>query len=285
MKKIQKILFPTDFSPAAQNAFRYAIRLADELNASIQILHIVYPQAEPLDFPAIATQATQQQVGAAETILQKTVEETLAQVQATYELKHSPVILPDVEIGTPTSLVTRIAERDEADLIIMGAKGEHNMMEKAFGRVSLGVVKNATTPVMLIPEDVNFTTIKNVGYASNLLDTDVYYIWQTLQLVEPFDAALRVIHVEKSDIGKPNALDDFKALFAENPKYKKLSFHELNGDEVDIVISGFMEAWDVDVMALYAPNYGFFESLFHRSLGKKLLKITEVPLLFMKKNK
>ena len=77
MKKIQKILFPTDFSPAAQNALRYAIRLADELEASIQILHIVYPQAEPLDFPALATEATQQQVGAAEMILKRTVEETL----------------------------------------------------------------------------------------------------------------------------------------------------------------------------------------------------------------
>ncbi|MBX2876956.1 MAG: universal stress protein [Saprospiraceae bacterium] len=283
MKNIQKILFPTDFSEAAQNALRYAIHLADELDASIHLLHIVYPQAEPLDFPALATEATQQQVGAAEMILKRTVEETLAQIQVTGKLKNSPVILPDVEIGTPTNLITRIAEREEVDLIVMGAKGEHSMIEKAFGRVSLGVVKNANTPVLLIPENATFTPIKNVAYASNLLETDVYYIWQTLQMMEPFDAALRVIHVETEDIGKPTALDDFQALFAEHPKYKKLSFHELNGEEVDVVLSGFMEAWEINIMALYAPNYGFFESIFHRSLGKKLLKITEVPLLFLKK--
>lgn len=283
MKKIQKILFPTDFSAAAQNALRYAIRLADEMEASIQILHIVYPQAEPLDFPALATEATQQQVGAAEMILKRTVEETLVQIQVDGKLKNTPVLLPDVEIGTPTNLITRIAERDEIDLIIMGAKGEHSMIEKAFGRVSLGVVKNASTPVLLVPENAKFGAIKNVAYASNLLDTDVYYIWQTLQLMEAFNPALRVIHVETDDIGKPTALDDFKALFAENPKYDKLSFHELNGNEVDVVLSGFIEAWEVDVMALFAPNYGFFESIFHRSLGKKLLRITEVPLLFMKK--
>lgn len=283
MKKIQKILFPTDFSPAAQNAFRYAIRLADELGAAIQALHIVYPQAEPLDFPVIATEATQQQLGAAETIMKRMVEETVTQVEVDYQLKQGPVILPDIEIGTPTNLISRVAEREEVDLIIMGAKGEHSLMEKAFGRVSLGVVKNASTPVLLIPENARFKAIKNVAYASNLVDTDVYYILQTLQMIKPFDATLRVIHVETDDIGKPGAMDEFAGLFKDHPRHEQLTFHELTGDEVDVVLSGFMEAWDVDLMALYAPNYGFFEGLFHRSLGKKLLKITESPLLFMKK--
>jgi len=283
MKKIQKILFPTDFSPAAQNAFRYAILLADQLDASIQLLHVVYPQAEPLDFPVVATQATQQQVGAAESIMKKMMEETLAQIQVNHELKNNPVVLPDVEIGTPTNLICRVAERDEVDLIIMGTKGEHSMIEKAFGQVSLGTVKNTPVPVLLIPEKAIFKPIKTLAYASNLLDSDVYYIWQTLQMMESFQPAMKVIHVETDDLGHPGALENFQQLFEGNPKAKHLSFHELEGEEVDVVLSGFIEAWDVDIMALYAPSYGFFERIFHQSLGKKLLKITEIPLLFMKK--
>lgn len=284
MKKIQKILFPTDFSPVAQNAFRYAILLADELEASVQLLHVVYPQAEPLDFPVVATQATQQQVGAAETIMKRMVEETLVQIQINHELKNKPVILPDVEIGTPTSMISRVAEREEVDLIVMGTKGEHNMIEKTFGQVSLGTVKNTPAPVLLVPENATFKPVKTLAYASNLLDSDVYYIWQTLQMMEPFQPAMKVIHVETDDIGKPEALENFQQLFEGNPKAKHLSFHELEGDEVDVVLSGFIEAWDVDIMTLYAPSYGFFERIFHRSIGKKLLKITEIPLLFMKKS-
>lgn len=284
MKKIQKILFPTDFSPVAQNAFRYAILLADELAASVQLLHVVYPQAEPLDFPVVATQATQQQVGAAETIMKRMVEETLVQIQASHELKNEPVVLPDVEIGTPTSMISRVAEREDVDLIVMGTKGEHNMIEKTFGQVSLGTVKNTPAPVLLIPENATFKPVKTLAYASNLLDSDVYYIWQTLQMMEPFQPAMKVIHVETDDIGKPEALENFQQLFEGNPKAKDLSFHELEGDEVDVVLSGFIEAWDIDIMTLYAPNYGFFERIFHRSIGKKLLKITEIPLLFMKKS-
>ncbi len=284
MKKIQKILFPTDFSSVAQNAFRYAILLADELEASVQLLHVVYPQAEPLDFPVVATQATQQQVGAAESIMKRMVEETLVQIQASHELKNEPVVLPDVEIGTPTSMISRVAEREDVDLIVMGTKGEHNMIEKTFGQVSLGTVKNTPAPVLLIPENATFKPVKTLAYASNLLDSDVYYIWQTLQMMEPFQPAMKVIHVETDDIGKPEALENFQQLFEGNPKAKDLSFHELEGDEVDVVLSGFIEAWDIDIMTLYAPNYGFFERIFHRSIGKKLLKITEIPLLFMKKS-
>lgn len=284
MKKIQKILFPTDFSSVAQNAFRYAILLADELEASVQLLHVVYPQAEPLDFPVVATQATQQQVGAAESIMKRMVEETLVQIQASHELKNEPVVLPDVEIGTPTSMISRVAEREDVDLIVMGTKGEHNMIEKTFGQVSLGTVKNTPAPVLLVPENATFKPVKTLAYASNLLDSDVYYIWQTLQMMEPFQPAMKVIHVETDDIGKPEALENFQQLFEGNPKAKHLSFHELEGDEVDVVLSGFIEAWDIDIMTLYAPNYGFFERIFHRSIGKKLLKITEIPLLFMKKS-
>lgn len=81
--------------------------------------------------------------------------------------------------------------------------------------------------------------------------------------MEFFDVVLCVIYVEIDDIGEFMVLDDFKVFFVENFKYNKLSFYELNGDEVDVVLSGFMEVWDIDIMVLFVLNYGFFESIFY----------------------
>lgn len=38
-RKVKKILVPTDFSETSHNAFEYAIHLADDLGASIIVLH------------------------------------------------------------------------------------------------------------------------------------------------------------------------------------------------------------------------------------------------------
>src|SRR5690606_18432371 len=37
---MMKILFPTDFSAAAENAYVYALKLADRLNATVTVLHV-----------------------------------------------------------------------------------------------------------------------------------------------------------------------------------------------------------------------------------------------------
>ena len=65
MKKIQNILVPTDFSDNALNAFRYAVWFADHYQADIHVVHVVYPIAEPLDYPAMAAQMMQQRMDTA----------------------------------------------------------------------------------------------------------------------------------------------------------------------------------------------------------------------------
>ncbi len=48
MLKIQKILMPTDFSPAAAPALQWATDLALQFQATLLLLHVVPPSAYPL---------------------------------------------------------------------------------------------------------------------------------------------------------------------------------------------------------------------------------------------
>ncbi|RMG59745.1 MAG: universal stress protein, partial [Bacteroidetes bacterium] len=41
---MKTILFPTDFSPVAENALRFAYELADRLGAGIVLFHAYHPQ-------------------------------------------------------------------------------------------------------------------------------------------------------------------------------------------------------------------------------------------------
>lgn len=151
MIKINKILFPTDFSEAAQNAFRYAIWFADKYRASIELIHVVYPEDEPMDFPVVVARATKEKMETAFQMMQVFVDTSLAQVQAAHQLENVPNIQSETMIGIPSVLVPEVAMNDHADLIVMGTQGEHSSVERAVGSVTTAVLKKAHCPVLVVP--------------------------------------------------------------------------------------------------------------------------------------
>ena len=65
MSQVKKILFPTDFSPTAQNAFKHCLILADYYQAKIEVLHVVFPEYAAMDVPVVSMTTTREKVDAA----------------------------------------------------------------------------------------------------------------------------------------------------------------------------------------------------------------------------
>lgn len=82
MKEIKNILVPTDFSENALNAFRYAIWFADHYKADIHVAHVVYPTAEPLDYPVMSAQMMQKQIEVAQEVMKNFANSAMVQVHA-----------------------------------------------------------------------------------------------------------------------------------------------------------------------------------------------------------
>ena len=59
MKKKIKILIPIDFSNCSDNALAYGIRLADKLDATVEVLHVATPDSIPMDYPSFVGQNVQ----------------------------------------------------------------------------------------------------------------------------------------------------------------------------------------------------------------------------------
>jgi nucleotide-binding universal stress UspA family protein len=283
MKTINKILFPTDFSETANNAFRYCLRLADEYEASILILHVVYPEYQVMDVPVMAMQATQDKVEGARTLLQGFVDSGLVQMEVGDPLKNVPAIKSDVEVGEPVSVITKIARLEEVDMIVMGTRGEHNALEKFFGSITTGVIERTHCPVWIIPEEANYNRIDIAAYATDLKDADPYHIWKTSQLLDPFHPILHCIHV--SNNGQTGQLDmnDIETFFATNAPTLQINFHQLAGKSIADSLEEFSDTHDVDVIVMYAPQHTFLERIFYPSQTKRMALNTRIPLLLYKK--
>lgn len=280
---MKKILFATDFSPTAQNAFRYALRLADVTRANIEVLHVVFPEYESMDLPSLAGQATKDKVEVAREVMKTFVEVGLAQVQSTYQFKEVPSIKSDIEVGGISSLITKIAQRDDADIIMLGTKGEHNAMEKILGSVSTGVMENATVPVYLIPEKATFSTPTTVIYATDLQEADPMQLWKIANILEPFTPIIRCIHVHhKDDKQKGVSLADFENFFETQHFSLQVSFHEMREEGVALGIQEFAELHRADLITVFKPRLHFLQRLFHTSTSRQLALHSNLPIIILK---
>jgi len=284
MKMINKILFPTDFSDTSQNAFRYCLLLADQFNARIELVHVVYPEYEAMDLPVMAAQATKERAEAAKALMQSFVEMGITQVQAAHELDNLPVVNPDVEIGTPGSTIVDVARRDGSDLIVMGTKGEHNALERFLGSVTTNVIEQAPCHVWVIPEGADYENIDIIAYATDLREADPYHIWEVGKLLEVFSPILHCVHVN-TDSSMEHAMDfaSLGAFFENNAPSLQINFHPLSGESVVGVLDEFMETYDVDVLVMYAPAHSWLDRILHRSKTKRMALDTHIPLLILKK--
>jgi nucleotide-binding universal stress UspA family protein len=283
MQAIKKILFPTDFSETALHAFRNCLQLAERWEARIDLLHVVFPEYDALDLPVMTTKATQEKVEAARSVLQSFVDFGLAQVQAANSLQHVPDIHADVQIGSPANVIAQTARRDETDLIVIGARGEHDLMEKWFGSVTTSVLEKAHCHVMIIPEHVQAAQFHTVVYASDLSEHDPYLIWKLGQWLEPFGAVLHCVHVHtRLETAAEFDFSELEIFFRDHAPALQIQFHTLEGNKVTKTLGDFAEEHGANLVVMFAPHHNLLERLFQVSHTREMAVTTQIPLLLIK---
>ena len=284
MSKITKILLPVDFSEPSANAFRYTVELAEQIGASIEILHIVFPEGESMDYPILVAKATETRLEVARDRLKKFVEKELSEMREV--LKKEPVLSLDLEIGTPVQSICSVAKRNDINLIILGSRGENRSgIESLIGSVAAGVVGKAYCPVMVIPEMAHFKPIQNLTYATDVQDSDPFEIWRAQKLLHPYTPDVNIVHVnfnEEGDRGAWEKMKNMKEFFEDRKSDFKCECHNIPGKVLQKELNEFVETYDTDLLVMYQSHHGFWDRLFFKSNTKNMALHSRVPLLIQK---
>jgi nucleotide-binding universal stress UspA family protein len=146
MSAYRRILVAVDGSPAAAKGLREAIRLAKAQNARLFILHVVnkfyvYASMEgaglAADLPAMLREGGKRILAKAEAAAQKG--------------NIRPTILMRETVGGPTAdPILREAQRQRADLIVLGTHGRRGLRRLVMGSDAEQVVRTARVPVLLV---------------------------------------------------------------------------------------------------------------------------------------
>lgn len=154
----KKILYATDLSPNAAHAFRHAIGVARAFNGRIHVLHVL-PEVEPAMLNYISTVMGEDRLADLELEHKSEIKDKIRQRLhefAKEELVDHPEDvdrIEDIEIhhGSPVGLILEVADRIEADLVVVGSHGKGKLKYAFLGSVAEKILRKSHRPALVVP--------------------------------------------------------------------------------------------------------------------------------------
>lgn len=274
MKKLKTILFPTDFTEEAVRAREYALELAKRSGADLHLMHAI---EEPFDF---ATRIEETVQNITDEVTRK-FEERLDIIReideyATLNISYS------IERGKPYASITAVAEKIDADLMIMGTKGASSFKRILYGNVTSDVILDSSIPVLTVPMNSKKPYLDRFLFTTDYRDKDIEALSATIAMAEIFDAEVHILHVsENKTLNEEIRFRGFKDLVREKFNYENLSFRHMEAERFSKGISDFLDEYPVSLIVITRYKKVFLRTLLWANNTQELTYHTHVPMLVL----
>lgn len=277
LRTMKKILFPTDFSDAATNAFVHALEFAKVVNAELILLHTfeipvydsqffpenyasIYSSIELAKFEMFKDEIPKLRTIAAERNLEDIViKHRLMDGDLIYNLKNA-------------------VEEDNIDFVIMGTNSVSDWTKFFTGSNTESVISGVEVPVLCIPIDAKYKKVKTIGFTTRYREKDKKELKKVLKIAKKTDAKVKSLYVKTSN---SDVTEETRKEFEKEFNGENVEFLVLPSDDVKETILDFVLYKDIDILTTITHKRSFFESLFDSSFSKKIAKEVPIPILVM----
>lgn len=194
MLDIDTILFPTDFSSVAEDAFAHASHLALQCGAAIHVFNVVTPDerddSNPMDFLPVES--------ADEGEMDDALPQRMEVHTVTQERGTVPVVYAQTDSASPKTAIVDHATEHEVDLVVMGTHGRKGVDRLLSGSVAEEVVRQAPCPVFTVPPlngDEADTPIDRLLVPVDLSEQSTLVLDHASALAEAYSASIDLLHV------------------------------------------------------------------------------------------
>jgi nucleotide-binding universal stress UspA family protein len=293
MLTIKKILFPTDYSRCADQAFGVAVKFAKQFKAELHLLHAHVPhEADPQSI-------SQLRQAKGEELLSESMKTVIAQAQAS-GLSITGSIVRDIAVGP---VILDYVRANDIDLVVMGTHGRRGLGHLFLGSVAEEVVRFSPCPVLtikekkepseagpwqkiLVPIDFSKHSEQAVRYAK--------------ELAVMFGAELQILHIVEELLhpafyasGRSSIFEFMPEIEASSVKETNRILKEAGGPEVkfelhlqegrasrDIV--RFAERHGSDLIVIATHGLTGIEHLLLGGVTEKVVRFSSVPVFTVK---
>jgi nucleotide-binding universal stress UspA family protein len=263
---MKKILVPTDFSPNADKALNYAVQLAKKSGGEIILIHVV-DSGEPENAGITAEEK-----------MTPVINSIYAQEGVKASLK--------IYRGSIINTISGAVGECNADLVVMGTIGNGAIKEKIFGSRTAAVIGKSQVPVLAIPLLAEWKAPARILAAINTFDQESETLAPLFSLARSFGAVVQLSIFTDTDDDFVEDYDEHEGKIAVYRDQLKARFPDVEIQAVHLAGKHFrenLENWisknNIDILMMLTHKRNIAESIFNRSMTKKMSYHTEIPLL------
>lgn len=271
---MKPIVALTDFSPVSLNAVNYAADMARATRASLILLHI---SIIPLAFSEVPYPP--------ENIadLEKEANEKMQQLQKDLESRTGGNIKihSQVRVGSFLSETMEFCKSRNPFAVVLGTQGSSAIERAICGSNTINATKHLPWPVIAIPPQARFTTIKNIGLACDMKDVaETTPVEMIKGFIKQFNAHLTIVYMNrKLEPAYDSEMIEESGLLHEMIEDLHPSYRSLNNMDMQDGLNEFAKSNKLDLLIIIPKKHNLLEKLFHKSQSKKLLLHTHIPVM------
>lgn len=195
----KKLLLLTDFSKHSWNAIRYAIKLYEQRPCNFYILNTYRKESQGHDNLAMDPEDSFNKM------CKNRSEEGLGDIlNRIFEINrfvdHQFYVIS--RAGTLLDAVRDIVEKQEIDMIFLGAKGLHNDQKNKYGKNTLDIIQNIRScPVMVVPNNITLGLPKKIVLVTNFnVNFDFLEMEHFAEIARLTKAKIKVLGLAKNEM-------------------------------------------------------------------------------------
>ena len=276
---MKNILIPTDFSPNAWNAIRYALEFFKEETVTFYLLHTYTPAFYRMDYmlggPAFSAIPD---VGVDISLagLEKTLNDIQRQLP---NPKHSFETVSAFNLLTDE--VNELAQQKGIEMVVMGTKGATGAKQFFLGSNTIFVIRKAKIPVLAIPEKSKHRKVSNIlfptGYWSRYKIAELQPL---LEIAKTNKAKITVFHV-KEEYDLTEQQENNKKHLKKCLKKVPYQFTEIQEKLMPNAILEHLEGNDFQLLAMMNRGHSFFERLLIKQNIDQIGFHVQIPFLVL----
>ena len=264
---MKTILVPTDFSNVANQAFEYALQLADQVDSWVILFHVL-PKGHVQQTGDPSSKEDMESYGQA---VQKRLGKNIK-------------VIYKFSTGDPLANILDICEELKPDMVVMGTEGVNGELDQLMDSLTSQVIQLAELPILAIPKGTFYEPIEHVVFATNFEGDSLEILDKLQEFTNLLGARISCIHIKNGHKGWDMLqLELFNDLYQRKVTTKGLEFYLQAYPDMVEGLNDFMKMKGGDILTMIQREKEVIRPELEKSLIKEMALHTQKPLLTFQK--
>jgi nucleotide-binding universal stress UspA family protein len=276
MKQIKNIYVAVDFSITGRNAYRYAKKFAETIDANLTLVHVKETLLMVSDVVVSPFANTNDKEMISELELLMTEEDALDK---------NAIVGNSVKIclldGDPSQALIDLSRKKDVDLIIIGSSGLQDFISKITGSISLQLSNKANCPVILVPRDTKWHSIERILYASNFDSLTSKMITSVTDFALGIKASIDFVEVKDVNSEIKGQDIDWSTFFKTVDPHLNYETHTIYGTDVIDELTSYSRKKGIHMSVFVTEHRNFWENIMHKSTTESMALTMSMTMLVM----